>query len=295
VTDARVGIVTDTAASLPPEVVTAHGIEVVRMYLSLDGDSFREGERAVDVLAVADRVKTSGPTPADFAEAISRRDAGAGVLVLTIAATMSSTHEAAALAARDLSDGADVRVVDTTTAAGAEGLVVLAAAEAAERGLPLDDVEAAARRAVEEVRLVATVPNLDHLVRSGRVPNIAGWAGRRLGISPLFEFRSGKARPLRPALSTEAAYDRMLQMWRKDLAAGDAAGGSAPRLHVAALHARAPEAAADLLERVRADGVGLATTPTTSFVGEFGLVMMVHAGPGLVGLAWRWERDPTAG
>jgi hypothetical protein len=29
--------------------------------------------------------------------------------------------------------------------------------------------------------------------------------------------------------------------------------------------------------------------PATSFVGPFGTVMVVHTGPGLVGLAWRWE------
>ena len=29
--------------------------------------------------------------------------------------------------------------------------------------------------------------------------------------------------------------------------------------------------------------------PATAFVGSFGTVMVVHTGPGLVGLAWRWE------
>ena len=66
-----------------------------------------------------------------------------GVVVLTIAASMSSTHQAAMLAAKDL--GEQVRVIDTTTAAGAEGLVVLEAARAARAGGDLDAVEAAAR------------------------------------------------------------------------------------------------------------------------------------------------------
>src|SRR4029077_1882670 len=134
----------------------------------------------------AEHVTTSGPTPGEFEKAIgAARDAvtadggpdAAAVLVCTIASTMSSTDEAAVLGAR--AAGGDVRVVDTTTAAGAQALVVLAAAGAAASGAPLADVEAAARVAIDEVRLLATVPNLDHLVRSGRVPNIAGWAGKR--------------------------------------------------------------------------------------------------------------------
>jgi DegV family protein with EDD domain len=136
-----------------------------------------------------------------------------------------------------------------------------------------------AKQVIEQVRLIATVPSLDHLVRSGRVPNIAGWAGRRLGINPLFEFGGGKVRPLRPALSFDAALDRILGQFRRSEPAGAHA-------HVVALHAAAPDAAARLLEKVEEH-----VAPASAFVGEFGPVMVVHTGPGLVGLAWWWEDD----
>ena len=132
---------------------------------------------------------------------------------------------------------------------------------------------------LERVRLVATISSLDHLVRSGRVPGIAGWAGRRLGINPLFEFRGGAVRRLRPALSREAALDRIVQLVRRDAPAD---GGG--RLHVAALHALARDVAEDLLARVVAED-----RAATAFIGEFGPVMVVHTGPGLAGLAWWWE------
>ena len=54
--------------------------------------------------------------------------------------------------------------------------------------------------------------------------------------------------------------------------------------YVAALHAGAPEPAARLLEQVRAE-----IDPATAFVGSFSPVMVVHTGPGLVGLAWWWD------
>ena len=162
------------------------------------------------------------------------------------------------------------------TAAGAQALVVLAAARAANAGLSLDDVARVATDVAARVRLVATVPDLEHLVRSGRVPGIAGWAGRTLGLSPLFEFRTGKVHRLRPARGVDAAYDRLVARFRRD-AVPDC------RPHVVALHALAPEAAQALLDRVGdAD-------PVESFTSEFGSVMVVHAGPGLVGLAWWWE------
>jgi DegV family protein with EDD domain len=272
-------IVTDSAAALPASIVAEQGIVVVPMWLSIGGHSVKEGEIPLDDVLAEPDVTTSGPAPGEFEKVIREQLNDEGVLVLTIASTMSSTYEAAVVGARAAGgDSGKVRVVDTTTAAGAQGLVVLAAAAAAAAGAPLDEVERVARRAIAEVRLVAMVPNLDHLVRSGRVPNIAGWAGRRLGLAPLFEFRDGGAHALRPARGSTAALDRIIGRWRRDQMA-DA------RLHVAALHAHAEADARALLDRVCAEA-----DPATAFVGPFGTVMIAHTGPGLVGLAWRWER-----
>jgi len=272
-----VAVVTDSAAALPADLAAAHGVVVVPMWLGVDGRAVRENEVGYAETLGAHEVTTSGPSPGEFEVVIKERQAATddGVCVCTIASTMSSTHRSAVLAAQ--AAGGPVRVVDTATAAGAEALVVLAAARAAAAGATLDEVEAAARAAIERVRLVAMVPNLDHLVRSGRVPNIAGWAGRRLGIAPLFEFRDGGAHPLRPALGVPAALDRIVARWRRDRIAP-------ARLHVAVLHAEAEAEAGELLARVRAEA-----TPDTAFVGRFGAVMVTHTGPGLVGLAWLWE------
>jgi DegV family protein with EDD domain len=230
----------------------------------------------LEQLVVEPDVTTSAPTPGEFETAIKETRAnGGGVVVLTIASSMSATHQAALVAAQSV--GGPVRVVDTQTAGGAEALVVLAAAEAARRGASIEEVESRAHAVMDRVRLIATIPTLDHLVRSGRVPGIAGWAGRRLGINPLFEFRGGKVHRLRPALSQEAALDRIVALVERGRTDG-------ARLHIAALHALAVDIAEALLERASA-----IVTPATSFVGEFGPVMVVHTGPGLAGLAWWWE------
>jgi DegV family protein with EDD domain len=272
-----VKIVTDSAAALPPEIAAAHDVTVVPMWLTIGDESVHDGERDLGELLGDTRVTTSAPAPGEFEAAIREQLGTDGVLVLTIDSEMSGTYNAAALAAESV--GGPVRVVDTRTAAGAEALVVLAAAVAAEAGADLDAVERAARRVVEQVRLVATVPTLDHLVRSGRVPGIAGWAGRRLNINPLFEFRGGKVHRLRPAIGQAAALDRIIGRFQRSQVEG-------ARLHVTALHALAPEEAKELLRRVEAEFL-----PVTAFVGEFGSVMVVHTGPGLVGLAWWWETD----
>lgn len=272
-----VHVVTDSAASLPSELVSSHGIAIVPMQITV-GDETRASDQ-FELREILDRlhdgVTTAGPTPGDFAQVVEGLPADDGVVVLTIASTMSSTHDSARLAAKLVERR--MVVVDTCTAAGAEGLVVLAAASAASAGRSMDEVADVARTVSDEVRLVASLDGLDQLVRSGRVPQIAGWAGRKLGLQPLFEFRGGGARPLRPAGSRQAAEERMLDMWRKTIVPG-------ARLHVAGMHADDPDGAERLL-----DAVAEEVTPASSFVGEFGPVMIAHTGPGLVGLAWYWE------
>ncbi len=277
-----VAIITDSAASLPAELTERWRIRVVPLHLLTEGRDVRDGDlplaKVVDQVVRNPReISTSGPAPGEFLAALEEVGGPDGTVIFTIAGNMSSTYKAA-WTASTLADS-PVRVVDTGTAAGAEGLVVLAAAEAASRGEPMASVEARAAEVADKVELVAAVAGLEHLQRSGRVPGIAGWAGRRLGLHPLFSFRGGRVVPLRPAQGRASSLDRLVSRWRRSRPHAPA------RLHVAALHALSADEAEQLLDRVRAE-----CEPATSFVGEFSPVMVAHTGPGLIGLAWWWER-----
>jgi len=276
-----VAVVTDSAASLPADLVERWGIRVVAQHLVLGGEDHPDGAVATeDVVArTAEKVTTSAPSPGEFLEVLEPLAAG-GAVVVTLASEMSGTYKSAWLAATTLEHG--VRVVDSRTAAGAEGLVALSAARAAAAGATIEEVEAAALDVAGRVQLVATMPGLEQLVRSGRVPGLAGWAGRVLGLQPLFAFSHGRARALRPSQSREAALDRIV--------ARCLAGRGGSSLHLAAMHARAEDEARRLVERVTAT-----VAPATAFVAEFSPVMVAHTGPGLVGLAWWWERPSGPG
>jgi DegV family protein with EDD domain len=283
----RVAVVTDSAASIPPDLAAERSVVVVPLHLMVGSTSVSNG--AITATELGERfdegITTSSPSPGEFLDA-ARRSGGDEVVILTVSSRVSGVWNAARLAA----DSADVpvSVVDTETAAGAQALVVFAAADAAAAGADAAGVEAAAREAIEGVRLVAVVDGLDHLVRSGRVPGIAGWAGRMLGLQPLFEFRHGAARRLRPATGREAALTRIVGHWRRSYAQV----GPDHRLHVVGLHASAEGDAEALRKRVREE---LAPAlPATELTLEFSPVMVAHTGPGLVGLAWRWE-PPRAG
>jgi DegV family protein with EDD domain len=285
-----VTVVTDSAAALPAELAARYDIRVVPLVLHVGADRYRDGEISLDELVrrFDEPISTAAPSPGEFATVMADALRSGPVVTLTLAAGMSSTHDSAKLAAKLVTDhdpgapgrsaGPDVAVLDTGTAAGAQALVVLAAARAAAEGGDRDEVVGTAERVAARVRLAASVADLERLARSGRVPDAARWIGDRLGVRPLFEFRDGRARPLRPAFSAEAALDRIVQR----CAAG---AGQGARLHVTVLHALNPEAAATLSERVQA------LSPASFLVGPFSPVMVAHTGRGLAGLAWWWETE----
>ena len=185
-----VAIVTDGGASLPTELPSGpSGIgDVIQVPLRV----LRRASGAApvpmaglptlaEILASAPgTIRTSCPSPGSYLEAINTCHAE-GVVVCTVAAPLSGSYQAALMAARRAR--VPVRVVDTGSAAGGQGLVVLAAARAARAAAGLEAVAAAATDCASRVRLVGTVDSIAHLVASGRVPQAAGWAASRLACA----------------------------------------------------------------------------------------------------------------
>lgn len=279
-----VAVIADDAAAVPRELATRLGIRLVPMQLEIGGrpvptDQLEMGEL---VRHLDDGVQTSGPPPGAFVEAVTEAvtEGGPadGVVILTVAQRFSSTYQTAQTATRLLPEATPVRVVDTGTAAGGEGLVVLAAAQAARAGAPLEAVVAKAEEVRPRVRLVAAVDHLTYLVRGGRVPASVGRMGDRLGLRVLFELRDSHVRPLAPGRTRSSAVDQLLGHWRRSRPSGP------HHLHLSALHALRSEEADQLLGAISAE-----VEPETAFIATFGAVMVAHTGPGVVGLAWWWE------
>lgn len=270
-----VRVITDTAAALDPEVAQARGIRLVPISVNIGDHSYRDGEISLRELIdrVDEGVRTAGPAPGAFLEALDETDDGA--VIVTVASALSSTHASAAIAARER-DGR-IRVIDTGTAAGAQALVALHAAEIAGSGADLGAVAEAATRAVEQVRLFGALETLEYLIRGGRVNGLVGNIAGSLGLRPVFELRNGEIRRHRPAFSRRGSIERLYGIWKRSAVEG-------ARLHCIALHALARAEAEELLGRVVAHGA-----PATALVAEFGAGMVAHTGPGLIGLSWWWE------
>ncbi|RLC96668.1 MAG: hypothetical protein DRI40_02515, partial [Chloroflexi bacterium] len=192
----KVALVADSIACLPREMVERYGIEIVSPNIYFDGqiyrdwidispsDAYRLLEKAPDLFS------TSAPPPAAFVEAYRKVGVDAeAVLVITLSSKVSTVYNAA-VAARDLVQGelnrVRIEVLDSMTATGAEGFVVLAAARAVENGKGLDGALWAAKAAMHKVDLLFVLETIRHAYRTGRIPKIATQLGAWLSVRPMF-------------------------------------------------------------------------------------------------------------
>src|SRR5437764_12742066 len=137
-----VAIVSDTCHYLPSDLVQAHSIHQVSLYVHWGEETLRESD-ITDYDAYYRRLgnaselpTTSQPSIGDFLEVYEPLlDEGRDVVSIHLAGGMSGTVRSAEQARERLGARADrVHVVDSASACGGQGLVVLAAAAAAQAG-----------------------------------------------------------------------------------------------------------------------------------------------------------------
>ena len=280
---AKVALVVDSAVCLPARLVDDLKLHVVPLQLSIDGKTYRDRvdispTEFYDLLAQCENLPvTSAPNPASFIEAFTAGAATAeSVLCLTVLSTISATYNVA-LASAEMAQQSlpetRIEVMDTSTAAAAEGLVALAAARAAAGGADLDQVKSEAKRVARDVNLVAFLDTLYYLWKGGRIPGIAAFAGSVLKLKPLLELNNGEVRPLERPRTRKRAMERLLALVRQR-------AGEAPfRANI--MHAISPGDALILKERLLSE-----FNCVEALVSETTPVMGSHTGPGLMGIAF---------
>jgi DegV family protein with EDD domain len=278
-----VAVVSDTTGYVPTAIMEAHGVHVVSLYVNWGSDR-SERETALgsfdvfyDDLRSAERLPTtSGPSLGDFVAAYEPLLARGGAVVsVHLSSGLSGTCEVARQAARLLEQegkgGERVAVVDSSTAAGALGLLALVGARAAARGLGAAEVAGAVVAARGELKLWACLDTLEFLRRGGRIGGARAWIGSTLRVKPIITVED-EIIPVERVRTWERAVERMVDYARQRSASGADAW--------MVQHVQAPAQAADLVARCRPV---FGTEP--AFVSEIGAVLGVHTGPGLLALA----------
>ncbi len=287
----QVAIVTDSSACLPAELLRDYAITTVPLTFLFDGEVLLDGRLSShDFYALLrDSRKfptTAAPAPAAFLEAFRQASRTAkAALCITLPSTFSGTYSSAVngaeLARRELPDF-PVRVVDSHCLAMCHGFAALSAARAAQAGAGMDDAEATVREVASRSHLVGALDTLRYLAKSGRVPMVMHWATSLLQIKPILVAEGEKIHAVERVRTMGRALDRLLSCIEKRV------NGERP-LHMAVMHADAPDAARDLAAAIRHR-----LEPEELMLTEFTSVMGAHTGPGFVGVSF-FSGQPLGG
>ena len=192
----KVAILSDSTSDLNRELIDKYDVKLVSLKVNLGEKEYLDG---VDIHPdmIYEHYKNTGELPktaavnvAEFADAIEPLvKAGKEVVVFTIGSQMSSTYNNACLAAEEFDN---VYVVDTQNLSTGIGLLIIAAAEMAEKGMGAAEIAKECDALAKRVDASFVIDSLEFLYKGGRCSALAAFGANALQLKPCIAVRGGK-------------------------------------------------------------------------------------------------------
>lgn len=275
-----VAIVIDSCTDVSPDDIERYGMYVVPLMVNYDNGSFLDKVN-ITPQEVYDRFdeeipRTSTPTPAIVREVFDRvvADGYAQAVVVTISSGLSSTFDLL----RSVSAGVahlSVLMVDSLNIGLGAGLVVMAVARMVEQGASLADIERAVPGIVENTKVYFCVDTLDYLRRGGRIGKVTYAVGSLLDMRPIISCNEeGVYYTVAKAKGRKASLKRTM-------ACAEKFAGRFSSCMMAVANGDAPSEAQWVREQLE----GRISQAHAWYEGQVSPALVVHTGPGLVGVA----------
>ena len=204
-----------------------HDIHVVQLYVVFGADTDRaRRSRSPTIPAFFEELRraetlptTSQPSVGDFTSVYEPLLAeGREIVSVHISGGLSGTPEAARQAKealeREGKGGERIEVIDSTTAAGGLGFMVLAAAKAAGDGKSAAEVAEHVRSARADLKLWFVIDTLEFLKRGGRIGAASAWIGSTLKVKPILTVEN-EMTPVERVRTSSRAMERMVDYARQ--------------------------------------------------------------------------------
>lgn len=281
----NIAVVTDSTASLTPDLCREHGIHVVPLHVVVEGTERAEGEGGdpawvVEALRRKADVSTSRPGPATFLRAYEEVAKGGAEAIISVhlSDSLSGTADSARSAA--LESPVPVHVVDSRSIGMVVGFAAIGATRDAAAGLDVGEVVERMERRLGGSSVRLLVHTLERLRRGGRIGGAAALLGSALAVKPVLHVEDGQVEPLERVRTASRAIARLQALTEADCA--DLPEWS-DGVEIAVQHIDADDRAGALAEALTASlgehTSGPVETTTLS------AVVAAHVGLGTIGVA----------
>lgn len=273
---ARVAIITDSSADLPPELAERAGITIVPVSDGISVDGTRRGARAhhdggamvMDPVGEV-RPEIAGAFAGAFEEAARAHDE---VVAVLLSGRLGSVVAAAQQAASERGPGLPIEIVDSRSASMGLGFQALQAAELAHAGQDATEIGQTLRAATDHYHVVFSVESVEHLRKSGQIGRAAAMIAEALQLKPLLRIDEGQIVPYERARTRARAITELAE-FVCDLPVVE---------RCAVLYATGGDDAVHLAEII---GAEMGLPPGRLTVARIGETVAAQVGPGALGVA----------
>lgn len=192
----KILIASDSTSDLNAELIEKYGIKILPLGVTLGDKTYTDGVDVDPDMIYANYEKTgqlpktSAVNIADFEDFFEKYTAeGYSIVVFTISSEMSSTYHNAHLAAESFEN---VYVVDARNLSTGGGLLVLTAAEMAEKGCGAKEIYDECTRLTDYVDASFIIDSLEFLHKGGRCSALAALGANLLQLKPCIVVKGGK-------------------------------------------------------------------------------------------------------
>ncbi|TYO96015.1 DegV family protein [Desulfallas thermosapovorans] len=205
-------------------------------------------------------------------------------IAIHISSGLSGTYETVKMVAGQFNKMM-VEVIDSKALSLALGFLVQEASQCIQSGLCFENVIARVRKLQKNVKVYFVVKTLEYLKKGGRIGYVEGTLGQILDIKPIISINDeGKYYSFCKARGRRKSISKMVDILREQ-AAGK-------RINLAVAHGDAREEAESLLDRI----LNMKDLKVNeAMFSQLSPVMVVHTGPGLIGLAFHEVTEAGTG
>jgi len=209
-----VKVVTDSCSDITPQLARDLGITVVPLYVQFGNETYRDN---VDLSTEEfyHKLKTSKihpttatVTPANFAQIFTTLgEETKEIVAITLSEKFSAIYATALQGKAMVKKDCRIEVIDSQAGAGAQMLLVIAAANMAQSGANLEEIVESVKGAIPRVHIRMTFDTLEYLRRGGRVGKAQAFLGGLLKVNPVLGIKDGAAFPIARCRNRAQAMD----------------------------------------------------------------------------------------
>ena len=281
-------LITDSIADIPQAMLDHYQVHMLPLNLNFDNTSYLDKVTMTPELfyplleEAIEYPKSSQPNPIvveKYLETVlSHYDK---VIILTVAKEQSGTNSVFQNAvSKKLHEGKKIAVIDSKRNSGAEGLLVMKAAEMIAAETPFDEIVGAIERLRDRTNIFVSVNNLKYMVRSGRLSKVSGMAAMSINLKPVVSIDAeGKGSIAEKAFSEKGNEKKLFRLLEK-------VNAQEKISRYAIVHANNPEKA----EAYRKRSVAL-LGKEPEYIMNISTIVGMSAGVGTVAISYMCEEE----